>query len=257
MKAVWGALALGLIGCGGEAYEGDDVVDETILEDAPVELDALEEPIIAFFGYGYRIDTNGIGVACGNVNGEQCVIPRSKTVKYCVTSTGLAPIIKAAIEADVDAQVPIMNAQFSGWSFSRSCNSPDVNIEGGVVSGGAETAAMAYARLIPVGLTGPISIVGGVQHFKPTAGVPVRLVIDTAQINTHAVNNRVRVRRHVLFGGMSGAAGNGWTGAHVGNITSIALTPNSPKTLQVSASEECRTEGYDPGGAFHFQFFGC
>jgi hypothetical protein len=262
----YAALSLCLFACGGEAddpeqasVDGADVaIDEPAADD--IVLGTAEQPITVkgLHGVNYNGDPYRCQLIVGTGGSDTCLYPRDTSRSICVTGTGMTAGQKTEAEADVDAILPTFASQFGGWAFSRSCSSPDVNLEYANISASqTSTSILGYVRVIPTTPTGPLVEPGTFPTFNLWKGSfyvegsgATKLRVDRPQIVADfAAADQQRVRRHALYGGMYAAlTGIGFTPDHTNRVTSIATTPATAKSTSVSTQEKCRVNGYTLSG---------
>lgn len=262
-------LVCALVACGGE-IDGNELPDrvpnESLYEQPDV--GSIEQEAVSQFGYGFNglAATHGVqNFACANRTTDNCIYPRDRSRRFCVDSTSMTPAQFTEANADVDAILPTLTSQFGavGWTFSRNCSSPDVQISYGSVPGTSfVTSILPYVSITAQsgGLTQVFPSGAGGNHWQQTSG-PLFVMVDRAQIVLEfgSAADEQRVRRHAIYGGMyAGGVGLGFTSAHTNRVTSIPTTPGVAKLPSVSTSEQCRVNNYDPTDpTFWIQTFGC
>lgn len=270
MKSIKWFMVAALAACGGNVETEPGFVDmygpepeieqpdeaeqvpETDPSNAVVQLGTAEQAITVAVGYGFNNGSNGQNYRCQQFTGletDKCIYPADVTRKFCVLNVGMTAAQKAEAEADVDSILGIMDSQFPAWSFSRSCVTPDVNIEyGNIPASQVTTSIMGYVQVTAINPTLLAEVITGPlkgSHFQQNAN-PIAVRVDRPQIVADfAVADQQRVRRHALFGAMYVAGvGLGFTPDHINRVTSITTTPGTAKSTSVSTPEQCRVNNF-------------
>lgn len=288
MKLIrWAIVAVwALLGCGGEAevyplpFEpaveepGDGVTPGDGLDD--VELGIAEQAVTVKEGHGFNCGNNALDrtpYRCQQFVGletDRCGYPYDKSRKFCADSDFMSAGQLTEANADIDAILPTLTSQFggAGWSFSRSCSTPDVLIRyQNIPAGQSKTSILGYVRVWN-NANGALLLnesAGGFEyngsHVQQTSTGVFVVTVDRAEINAQFTgSDRDRVRRHAFYGGMYAAGtGLGFTPSHVNRATSIAITATAAKLTSVSSAEQCRVNAYVPtaNGLFDVFFDPC
>lgn len=245
------ALVLLIAGCSG--YDSNDS-DSEEFGTAEQEITAASSP-----SFGYGATTGSSHAACNTTStGQACLVPDSKTLRWCVNTTGLTSTQAGSIRS-MAAQAANLVSPGTGWTFVNLTPGPncfndtnaDVEINAantGLCSGTTGDTMDPYVCVNPTidfqlseSLPGNYNVMdGGIVH------------VDLADLHTKAaamaLSDNVFMRRGIAhtFAILMGVGSR----SDLGKASQITLRQLFPIVTigNLTAGEQCRANAYVPGG---------
>jgi hypothetical protein len=234
-----GIVLSALTACGGLAGNEEPFEQEH---------ETVEQSVTYIPAYGFRSDLSDSNTRCNHnttVSGHTCNYPPNKALTLRCTGTGMTAAQKTVCEQKLDGFIAAFSGEMPSWNITRvNSGNADVMISYGAnTSSNPTTSIHRYARATVSGATtlNDFGATGTYQKYGT-----VNCTVDRARIVADTTGTQQdRVLGHALHFCAWKGAGVGSGGA-ANRSYSIAVTPDTNKSQNMSAMVACMVETYDP-----------